>query len=112
MSTSCKRTLPKQTVTFTRRKEWKRGKRRANAIQEKEAEDLNDTSHLVEMKRIAYNQWQYCTTDVERQREYQSLRQAVRKTVSQGREVRYNAVMEEIKEIFKHATNKEVSSGN
>ena len=61
----------------------------------------DDTMHLVDMKREAYNRWQDCRTDVERQREYQSLRQAVRKAVRKDREAWLNAVMEEMEDNLK-----------
>ena len=39
------------------------------------------TMHLVDIKRKVYNRWQNCRTDVERQWEHWSLRQAIRRAV-------------------------------
>ena len=61
----------------------------------------DDTLHLVDMKRKAYNRWHECRTDVERQREYRSLRLAVRKAVRKDREAWLNAVMEEMEDSLK-----------
>ena len=43
----------------------------------------NDTMQIIEAKRKAYRQWQECRTDAERQREYQTLRRAVRTAVKE-----------------------------
>ena len=61
----------------------------------------DDTLHLVDMKRKAYNRWHECRTDVGRQREYRSLRLAVRKAVRKDREAWLNAVMEEMEDSLK-----------
>ena len=58
----------------------------------------DDTMHLVDMKRKAYNRWQDYRTDVERQQEYRSLRQAVRKAMRKDHEVWLNEMMEEMKD--------------
>ena len=61
----------------------------------------DDTMHLVDRKRKAYNRWQDCRTDVERQQEYRSLRQAVRIAVRKDREAWLNAAMEEMEDCLK-----------
>ena len=66
------------------------------------------TIHLVEMKRKSYNQWQDHRTDVERQREYRSLRLAVRKAVRKDREAWLNVVMKGMKDSI-NRTDKEIS---
>ena len=61
----------------------------------------DDTSHLVDTKRKAYNRWQECRTDVKRHREYRSLCRALRKAVRKEREACLNAVVEKIEDSLK-----------
>ena len=105
MSNSCKRTLPKHTVTFTfdtRRKEWKKGKEKSKCntregsgggSEWQNAPSWDEKSSLQPMARLHGR----CGEA----QEYQSLHLAIRKAVSQDQEAWSNAVIEEIKESLK-----------
>ena len=61
----------------------------------------DDTMQIIEAKRKAYRQWQECRTDAERQREYQTLRRAVRTAVNEDREKWLQEMMEEMEDCLK-----------